>query len=156
MKAVLLALAVSLSLAAGSARAVEPGEELKNPALEARARAISAELRCLVCQNETIDESNASLAHDIRVFLRQRLTDGDTDQQAIAAIVRRYGTFVLLKPPVEPATYLLWFGPPAILLTGLLGALAWVRRAPSRTEPPDPLNAEEQDRLRALLREPGA
>ena len=95
------------------AHAVEPNERLADPALEARARAISGELRCLVCQNESIDESGADLAHDIRVFVRQRLTAGDTDAQAIQAVVNRYGQFVLLKPPVEPATYVLWYGPPA-------------------------------------------
>ncbi len=89
---------------------------LKDAALEARARAISQELRCLVCQNESIDESNADLAHDLRVLLRQRLAAGDTDRQAIDFIVKRYGDFVLLKPPVEPATYFLWFGPAAVLL----------------------------------------
>ena len=131
--------------------AVEPGEELKNPALEARARQISSELRCLVCQNETIDESNASLAHDIRVLLRQRLTAGDTDDQAIAAIVKRYGEFVLLDPPVRPATYVLWFGPPAILLAGLIGAASWLRRRSASA--PRPLTADERRRLDTILRE---
>ena len=101
--------------------AVEPSEQLKDPVLEARARSLSSGLRCLVCQNETIDESNASLAHDIRILLRERLTAGDTDAQAVKVIVDRYGQFVLLNPPIQPATYVLWFGPAAILLTGLLG-----------------------------------
>lgn len=145
--------AVLLLLFMLPAMAVEPGEELKNPALEARARTISSELRCLVCQNETIDESNASLAHDIRILLRQRLTAGDTDEQAIAAIVRRYGEFVLLDPPVRPATYVLWFGPPAILLAGLLGAMAWLRRRAASNQTPRPLTADERRRLDAILRE---
>ena len=127
---------------------------LKDPALEARARAIGRELRCLVCQNELIDESNADLAHDLRVLLRQRLQAGDTDQQAIAFIVKRYGDFVLLKPPVEPATYVLWFAPLALVIVGGAGALVFVRRRNrDRAEPP-PLSAEEKRRLDVLLRDP--
>jgi cytochrome c-type biogenesis protein CcmH len=136
-----------------SAIAVEPGEQLHNPALEARARAISSGLRCLVCQNETIDESNASLAHDIRILLRERLTAGDTDAQAVKAIVDRYGDFVLLDPPVKPATYVLWFGPPAILLAGLLGGMLWLRRRSDIAEATMPLTADERRRLDSLLRE---
>jgi cytochrome c-type biogenesis protein CcmH len=148
--AAILCLAVALAL---PAFAVEPNEMLKNPELEARARAISSGLRCLVCQNETIDESNASLAHDIRIMLRERLTAGDTDEQAVKAIVDRYGEFVLLNPPVHPATYVLWFGPVAILLAGLLGGLIWVRRRPVSAQPAPPLSADERGRLDALLRE---
>jgi cytochrome c-type biogenesis protein CcmH len=134
--------------------AVEPSEMLKDPALEARARAISQELRCLVCQNESIDESNADLAHDLRVLLRQRLAAGDTDRQAIDFIVKRYGDFVLLKPPVEPATYFLWFGPAALLVIGAVGAVLFVRRRNRARTEPAPLSAQEQQRLDALLREP--
>lgn len=136
------------------ALAVEPSEMLKDPALEARARAISKELRCLVCQNESIDESNAGLAHDLRVLLRQRLAAGDTDQQAIDFIVKRYGDFVLLKPPVEPATYLLWFGPAAVLVVGAIGAVIFVRRRNRALPEPAPLSPQEKQRLEALLREP--
>ena len=136
-----------------SAAAVEPGEQLKNPALEARAREISSELRCLVCQNETIDESNASLAHDIRILLRERLTAGDTDEQAVKAIVDRYGDFVLLDPPVKPATYVLWFGPPAILLAGLLGGMTWLRRRSRVRDTVRPLTGDERRQLDAILRE---
>ena len=125
-----------LLFSAVSAIAVEPSEQLKDPALEARARAISSGLRCLVCQNETIDESNASLAHDIRILLRERLTAGDTDDQAVRAIVARYGEFVLLNPPLQPATYVLWFGPVAVLLAGLAGGVVWLRRRPTRPSPP--------------------
>src|SRR5580658_5618092 len=110
-----------IAVGAAVAWAVEPSERLADPALEARARAISRELRCLVCQNESIDESNADLAHDLRLLLRQRLAAGDTDRQAIDFIVNRYGDFVLLKPPVEPATYFLWFGPAALLIVGGVG-----------------------------------
>jgi cytochrome c-type biogenesis protein CcmH len=136
-----------------SAAAVEPGEQLRNPALEARAREISSGLRCLVCQNETIDESNASLAHDIRMLLRERLTAGDTDEQAVKAIVNRYGDFVLLDPPVKPATYVLWFGPPAMLLAGLVGGMVWLRRRPGTTETAMPLTLDERHRLDTILRE---
>ena len=136
-----------------SAMAVEPGEQLKNPALEARARQISAGLRCLVCQNETIDESNASLAHDLRILLRERLTAGDTDDQAVKAIVDRYGDFVLLDPPVKPATYVLWFGPLAILLLGLLGGIVWMRRRAGTAESMTPLTPDEQRQLDSILRE---
>jgi cytochrome c-type biogenesis protein CcmH len=134
-----------------SGLAVEPSEQLKDPALEARARSISAGLRCLVCQNETIDESNASLARDIRVLLRERLTEGDTDQQAVKAIVDRYGEFVLLNPPVRPATYVLWFGPAGILLVGLLGGALWLRRRTEAAAPVTPLSPDEQARLDAIL-----
>jgi cytochrome c-type biogenesis protein CcmH len=142
-----------LLFAAPPARPVEPGEQLRNPALEARAREISAGLRCLVCQNETIDESNASLAHDIRILLRERLTAGDTDEQAVKAIVDRYGEFVLLDPPVRPATYVLWFGPAAILLFGLFSGVVWLRRRSTTTEAAMPLNPDERDRLDTILRE---
>ena len=98
------------------AHAVEPGEELSDPALEARARAISAELRCLVCQNESIDTSEAELARDLRRIVRERLTAGDSDDQIKAFVVQRYGEFVLLKPRVDAGTSALWFGPFGLLL----------------------------------------
>ena len=143
-------LAVCLLLAF-AAHAVEPSERLADPALEARARAISAELRCLVCQNESIDESGADLAHDIRIFVRERLTAGDTNAQAIQAVVSRYGDFVLLRPPVEPATWLLWFGPAALLILGLAGTLVWLRRRP--TVAPPPLSSAERADLDRLMRD---
>ena len=135
------------------AHAVEPNERLANAALEARARAISSQLRCLVCQNESIDESNAGLAHDIRIFVRQRLTEGETNKQVTQAVVSRYGSFVLLKPPVEPATYVLWYGPPALLLVGLGGTMIWLRQRQVRPATEPALSAEEQKRLDGLLRE---
>ena len=145
-------LAAMLLLIAPVGHAVEPRERLVDPALEARARAISGQLRCLVCQNESIDESGADLAHDNRVFVRERLTAGDTDRQTMAAVVNRYGAFVLLKPPVEPATYVLWYGPPLLLLIGLGGTLAWLRRRqPTQVDAP-PLSAEERRRLDGLMR----
>jgi len=135
------------------ALAVEPAEQLEDPVLEARARTIGSGLRCLVCQNETIDESNASLAHDIRILLRERLAAGDTDEQAVKAIVDRYGEFVLLDPPVRPATYVLWFGPLAILLVGLGSAAVWLRRRGTAADPAAPLSPDERNRLDTILSE---
>ena len=113
----MLLLVVALLMTA-PAWAVEPSERLADPALEARARSISSELRCLVCQNESIDESHADLAHDIRVLVRERLSAGDTNAAARQAVVDRYGEFVLLRPRIEPATYVLWFGPVGLLVLG--------------------------------------
>jgi cytochrome c-type biogenesis protein CcmH len=149
----IFALLVLISLAP-AALAVEPSERLADPALEARARAISEELRCLVCQNESIDESSAPLAHDLRVLLRQRIAAGDTDAQAVKFITDRYGDFVLLKPPVEPATYVLWFGPIAVLLLAAGGALIYLRHRKAAT-PVEPLSAAEEQRIERLLKEDG-
>ena len=151
MKAAVLS--AMLLLGCLSAHAAEPNERLANPALEARARTISGELRCLVCQNESIDESGADLAHDIRIFLRERLTAGDTDAMAIQAVVNRYGAFVLLKPPVEPATYILWYGPPALVLAGLAGTFTWLRRRRADPAETAPLTSDETRRLAGLMRE---
>lgn len=141
----------ALLLLAGSALAVEPRERLADPAMEARARTISSQLRCLVCQNESIDDSAADLAHDIRVFVRERLAAGDTNAQAMQAIVNRYGSFVLLKPPVEPATYVLWYGPPLLLAVGLVGTLVWLKRRQTGPAEIAPLNPEESRRLDGLM-----
>ena len=146
----LLALAVLLLPLLGSAAlAVEPGEMLSDSALEARARDISKGLRCLVCQNESIDDSGADLAHDLRVLVRERLTAGDSDAQVVDYLVKRYGDFVLLKPPVAPRTWLLWFGPVAILVIGGGAALLMGRRR-SRSGPA-PLSDEERRTLARLL-----
>ena len=144
-------LLLALLLVAGAALAVEPSERLADPALEARARAISAELRCLVCQNESIDDSNADLAHDIRILVRERLTAGDTNAQATQAVVRRYGDFVLLRPPVEPATWLLWFGPVSLLCLGLGGTVFWLRRRPVTIQ--SPLTEAERQDLERLMKD---
>ena len=153
MKHALAAMAVLLLTS--SAFAVTPQEKLANPALEARAEAIGENLRCLVCQNESIEESNADLAHDIRVLLRQRLVAGDTNAQAIQYIVNRYGQFVLLRPPVEPATYVLWYGPAILLVVAGLGTVIWLRRGarPDLATATPPLTEAEQQRLDHLLRE---
>jgi cytochrome c-type biogenesis protein CcmH len=133
-----------------AAHAVEPSERLADPALEARARTLSQQLRCLVCQNQSIDESNADLAHDLRVVLRQRLVAGDTDRQVLDYVVARYGVFVLLDPPFAPATYLLWLTPPVLVLgAGLFVVLrAWLRRPRSE---PAALTEEESRRASLLL-----
>jgi cytochrome c-type biogenesis protein CcmH len=150
MRAILLA--AMMGLAAASALAIEPGERLADPALEARARALSGELRCLVCQNQSIDDSNADLAHDLRVLIRERLSAGDSDAQVLQFMVHRYGDFILLRPPVKPETYLLWFGPFMVLALGALGAGLYLRR--SRRAPqqaPAPLSPDEQRQLQKLL-----
>jgi len=136
---------------AGPARAVNPDEVLADPALEARARALSQELRCLVCQNQSIDDSNAELAHDLRVLVRDRLKAGDSDAQVIAFLRARYGEFVLLDPPVERATWALWFGPPLLVLAAAAGIVLAIRRR--RPAPPAPLDPDERARLQALLNE---
>ena len=150
MRTWLLALALLLTVLA--AHAVEPRERLADPALEGRARTISGELRCLVCQNESIDKSGADLAHDIRVFVRERLSAGNSDAQAMQAIVSRYGSFVLLKPPVEPATYVLWYGPPLLVAGAGAGAALWLRRRRSAPAEAAPLSPEENRRIEGLMR----
>ena len=148
MRFLLAFLFLALTLTAPVA-ALEPGEALADPALEARARAISQELRCLVCQNESIDDSAAPLAADLRRIVRERLTAGDSDDQVMAYIVDRYGEYVLLRPRISPLTWLLWFGPFAALLLGG-SAIAWALRRRA-TAPPAPLSAEEERRLRDIV-----
>ena len=147
-----LALALLALALAAPARAVEPGEVLPDPALEARARSISRELRCLVCQNESIDDSNADLAHDLRVVVRQRLTAGDSDSAVLGYIVQRYGDFVLLRPPVKPTTWVLWFGPAVLLALGAAAVAVAFRRR--RVVPVAPLSDAERRRLAELVGEP--
>lgn len=151
MRHVLAALALMTALAI-PAYAVEPNERLADPVLEARARTLSKGLRCMVCQNESIDESGADLARDVRVKLRERLTAGDTDEAAVNFIVARYGKFVLLNPPIEPATYILWAAPVLILGLAGIGVAASVRRRRAAATP-QPLDAAEQARLAALMQE---
>ncbi|RWL42673.1 MAG: cytochrome c-type biogenesis protein CcmH [Mesorhizobium sp.] len=136
---------------AGAAQAVKPDEVLQDPALEARARALSEGLRCMVCQNQSIDESDADLARDLRILVRQRLVAGDTDRQVMDYIVSRYGEFVLLKPRFSLRNALLW-GTPVLLL--LAGGLFIVLSARSRRTVPDSaLSAEEQAALDEMLRD---
>ena len=139
--------------AAGAALAVQPEELLSDKAKEARARRISSEIRCLVCQNQSIDDSDAPLAHDLRVLVRERLVAGDTDVEVRDFIVRRYGTFVLLRPPLTPETLLLWLAPALVVAGAVLGLVLAARR---RAVPgPAPLTCEEEMRLAALMA-PGA
>lgn len=153
MRRLLFTAMLSAAIGGGPAHAVEPSERLADPALEARARALSGELRCLVCQNQSIDESNADLAHDLRVLLRQRLVAGDTDRQVLDYLAARYGVFVLLDPPFQPATYLLWLTPPLLVLAagGVLALRS--RRRPDRAAPE--LTEEERARAALLLNERG-
>ena len=135
-------------------RAVQPEEMLQDAALEARARALGQDLRCVVCQNQSIDDSNAPLAHDLRVLLRERLQSGDSDQQAIDFLVARYGNFVLLKPPVHWNTLLLWSGPFLILLIAAFGFGHYVRRSAARLARADvssQLGDKELKRVDAIL-----
>jgi cytochrome c-type biogenesis protein CcmH len=150
-----LAAALFLSLAA-PAFAVQPDEVLKDPAMEARAREISKELRCLVCQNQSIDDSNAPLARDLRVLVRERLVAGDDDTGVLSYITARYGDYVLLRPPFKASTYVLWIGPVIILLLGALGAALFLRgrnRPVTAGDTEAPLTPEERKRLDKLLRE---
>ena len=152
LSALVLAVAISF-LAAFPAYAVQPDEVLQDPALEARARAISEGLRCLVCQNQSIDDSDAPLAKDLRLLVRERLKAGDTDQEIADFIVARYGEFVLLRPRLSPHTLLLWFATPAVFATALL--LIWLayRRRKAAAQGLAPLSANEERRLKRLLDE---
>ena len=144
-----LALAFLLAFT-GLAAAVEPGEALDDPKLEARARELSLELRCLVCQNQSIDDSHASLARDLRLLVRERLKAGDSDAQVRDYLVSRYGEFILLKPPLRMGTLLLWLSPFAVLVLG--GAtLFTLSRRRQKAEPATPLSDEEKARLERLL-----
>ena len=147
---VLLTLTLCMLLASG-ARAVQPDEVLQDPVLEARARAISEGLRCLVCQNQSIDDSDAPLAKDLRLLVRERLKQGDSDQQVVDFIVARYGEFVLLKPKFTPHTVLLWLATPAVFTAALL--LIWLayRRRQSAAQASPKLSVNEKRRLRRLL-----
>ena len=142
---------------AAPAHAVLPDEQLRDPKLEARARHISQELRCVVCQNQTIDDSDAPLAHDLRVLLRERLVKGDSDEEAKAFIVKRYGTYVLLKPPFQLDTLPLWLGPLLVLVAGLAAALIYFhgRNATARLDQPR-LSADEEAQVHKILGDGGA
>jgi len=143
-------LSVLISLAMSPVKAVEPDEVLQDPVLEARARHISEGLRCLVCQNQSIDDSAAPLAKDLRVLVRERLKAGDTDQQIEDFVVARYGEFVLLNPRFEPQTFLLWFATPAVLIIAFLIVVFAYRRRSAAAAPAALSDAEER-RLKHLL-----
>jgi len=144
-------------VAAGAAQAVTPDEMSSDPVLESRARTISMGLRCVVCQNQSIDDSNAPLAHDLRVLVRERLAKGDTDQQAVDYIVSRYGNFVLLRPPFQFDTLLLWFGPLLLLGAGIPVLMRTLKmQAAAAPESSKPLSADEQKRLAAIISDDAA
>jgi len=145
-----LLLAFVLMLLAAPAFAVNPDEVLADPALEARARALSAELRCMVCQNQSIDDSNADLAKDLRLLVRERITDGDSDEAVLNYIVSRYGEFVLLKPRFSMKTGLLWGAPALLVLAGGLSLLVFARRRLGKPTG-SKLTADEDDKLARLL-----
>lgn len=146
----LAALVLTAACWCGPAAALLPGEALSDPALEARARTLSAELRCMVCQNQSIDLSDAELAHDLRVLVRERLVAGDTDEQVLDYVVSRYGEFVLLKPRFSVRNALLW-GTPVLLLLGGGMLVAFVARS-RRNTPPVALTADETAALDDILR----
>jgi cytochrome c-type biogenesis protein CcmH len=138
-------------LGAGAALAVEPSEKLADPGLEARAREIGRGLRCLVCQNQTIDDSNAPLARDLRLVVRERLTAGDSDDAVVEYVHSRYGDFVLMRPPLRADTYLLWFGP--LLLAALFGLGLYLKSRGRAASAPEGLSAAERARVAAILNE---
>lgn len=141
-----------LMLLAAPVWAVQPDEVLDDPVLEERAREISAGLRCPVCRNESIDDSNAPISRELRLMVRERLVEGDTDQEVVDFVVARYGEYVLLRPDTRGWNIVLWLSAPILLILGLAIALVTVRRR-GAARPPDGLSAEEQARLDELLKE---
>ncbi|MEZ5921960.1 MAG: cytochrome c-type biogenesis protein [Parvularculaceae bacterium] len=152
----LTAVIAAITLGA-SALAVTPDEKLSDPKLEARALAVSRELRCVVCQKQSIDDSNAPLAHDMRVIVRERIAAGDSNDDVKAYLVRRYGNFVLLRPPVQANTIALWAGPLAFLLSAAFGFAFFLKNSKNRLSAPvETLSEEEKTRLAAISSEAGA
>jgi cytochrome c-type biogenesis protein CcmH len=148
------ALVLALTLIATPLLAVQPDEVLSDPALEARARTLSKDLRCLVCRNENIDDSNADLARDIRLLVRERLVAGDTDAAAMAYIVDRYGEYVLLNPTSKGANLILWIAGPAMLLLGGGVAVAYIRKRRGTGDPAaSELSEDEEKRLAEILKQ---
>ncbi|CUX26321.1 Cytochrome c-type biogenesis protein cycL precursor [Agrobacterium deltaense Zutra 3/1] len=146
-----LALLLTLIFAAASpAFAFNPDEVLKDPVLEQRARNLTSQLRCMVCQNQSIDDSNAELARDLRVLVRERLVEGDSDKAVIDYVVSRYGEFVLLKPRLSLRTVLLWGAPIGLTLAGIFAVFVFSRRRASQ-EQPQKLSADEEERIRNLI-----
>jgi cytochrome c-type biogenesis protein CcmH len=147
-------LSLVLILLTAPAFAVEPKEMLDDPKLEQRARELSAEIRCLVCQNQSIDESNAGLAEDMRLLIRERIKAGDSDAEIKDYLTARYGDFVLLKPPMKPETYILWYAPAVLVVLGAFGVGVYFRRRRrGGGSANDHLSAAEQQRLRKILEE---
>jgi cytochrome c-type biogenesis protein CcmH len=151
MRIVALIALLAALLLPQAAFAVQPDEMLKDPALEARARNLSQELRCMVCQNQSIDDSEAPLAKDLRLLVRERLTKGDSDKQVLDFLVARYGEFVLLKPPFETHTLLLWGLSPAVLIIGIVSLVVMARRRRTVTLEPAALSDDERRKMAALV-----
>ncbi len=156
MRALLICIALILAPLT-SANAVLPNEVLKDPLLEKRARALSKNIRCLVCQNQSIDDSNADLARDLRILVRERLTAGDSDTAVLDFLIARYGDFVMLKPPFKGSTYILWFGPVGIFIIAVIGLSVFFRRRQRLIAQGEDLTArlsgDERERLARLLDE---
>lgn len=157
MKKLMIVLAALVALSA-PALAVDPDEVLDDPILEQRAREVSKDLRCVVCQNQSIDDSDSGIAKKMRLLVRDRISQGDSNQEVKDYLVSRYGDFVLLKPPVKAKTLILWFGPAVMVVLGLIGIIFYYRRR-AREKPENagakPLSAQEKARLEALLKEEG-
>jgi cytochrome c-type biogenesis protein CcmH len=150
----LLASVFVVAMMAGcpAAYAVQPDEIMSDPVKESRARDLSRELRCMVCQNQSIDDSDAPLARDLRILVRERLAAGETDAEVKAFLVARYGDFVLLRPPLDWRTALLWSAPFLVLLVGAAGAMVALRRRRARPAAPAPLSAAEEQALDRIMR----
>lgn len=153
MKRLICLAALMLIALPFAAAAVEPDEMLDDPVLEVRAREISKDLRCVVCQNQDIDSSNAGVARDLRLLVRERLVAGDTNQEVLDFVQARYGDYVLLKPPFKPSTYALWLAPVLLVLFGLLVAALILMRARTRRPNPALSSAEEREVAEILARE---
>lgn len=151
MRRALLSLLLAFTLAPGWALAVQPDEVLDNPVLETRARAISANLRCLVCQNQSIDDSDAELARDLRLVVRERLVAGDTDTEVIDFVVARYGEFVLLRPVMGLHTILLWIAAPTLLVIGIVALFLFGRTRRAEAPATPALSKDEQKALDRLM-----
>ena len=149
-KNLLLILFLSIINLPSSSFAVEPTEILQNPQLEARARVLSKNIRCLVCQNQSIDDSNASLAKDLRKVVREQLVNGASDEEIFDFLIERYGDFVLLKPPVKPSTYMLWYGPIILFSIGLVMSVLFLIRR-KKLAPEEPLTQKELEQLSKLI-----
>ena len=151
-----LAALAACFLLAFPALAVQPDEILPDPALEERARDISKDLRCVVCQNENIDSSQAGMARDLRILVRERLVEGDSNEEVLDFVVERYGDYVLFNPPFKPSTYALWIGPFAVMALGLLGVVLLLTRRPRKIDAGTVALSEEEERaVAAMLAEDG-
>ena len=154
MKALIFGLTIIL-LSSFSTMAVNPDEVLDDPLLEKRARALSVNIRCLVCQNQSIDDSNADLARDLRILVRERLIAGDSDTEVLDYLISRYGDFVMLKPPFKGSTFILWLGPLFVFVLAVIGLVIYFRRRQTElantSDSSSRLSSEEREQLNRLL-----